>query len=104
MALDFDAVVRENIKEGRRPRSVDAICTNGHGLYYIEFKAEKKDDMDEISEGYKAKAIESPLLCERFLSTKAGCYKELIVVTQNHRDTIGINLTQNGPRPLPGIL
>lgn len=63
MALDFDAVVRDNTRENNRPHSVDAFCTNGRGLYYIEFKAERKESMDEISEGYRSKAhgIASPV-------------------------------------------
>ena len=101
MALDFDAVVRDNTRENNRPHSVDAICTNGRGLYYIEFKAEKKESMDEISEGYRSKAMESPLLCDRFLSTRAECYRELIVVTQDSRDALVLGLTQNSSKPLP---
>ena len=101
MALDFDAVVRDNTRENNRPHSVDAICTNGRGLYYIEFKAERKESMDEISEGYRSKAMESPLLCDRFLSTRAGCYRELIIVTQDSRDALVLGLTQNSSKPLP---
>lgn len=101
MALDFDAIVRDNTHERSRPHSVDAICTNGRGLYYIEFKAEREGSMDEICEGYRSKALESPLICDRFLSTRLGYYRELIIVTQDSRDALVIDLTQNSSRPLP---
>lgn len=101
MALDFDGIVRDNTHERSRPHSVDAICTNGRGLYYIEFKAEREGSMDEICEGYRNKAIESPLICDRFLSTKVEYYRELIIVTQDSRETLAVSLTQNSSRPLP---
>ena len=101
MALDFDAIVRDNTHVKSRPHSVDAICTNGRGLYYIEFKAEREGSMDEICERYWSKALESPLICDRFLSTKLGYYRELIIVTQDPRDTLVVSLTQNSSRSLP---
>ncbi len=86
MALDFDSVVSEHT-EGRQyhPSSVDSICTNGRGLFFIEFKAESGAN-PEIFENYYKKGIISPSLTTRFLENAPHCYREFIVVTADPRD------------------
>ncbi len=105
MALDFDSVVLKHT-EGRQyhPSSVDSICTNGRGLFFIEFKAESGFNA-EIYDNYYKKGLISPSLTTRFLENTPRCYREYIVVTADPRDVyIDSATTRSTNPPMPESL